>query len=99
MKFPTPGTVVEGVWRFHGRTILQEVVIPAEINTRTDASVRIAMVQQNPRQTGFKGPPQVAPINHFGLANGFSTDDLHPICIGVTQFHAELLLAGISEFC
>lgn len=95
MKFPTPGTVVQRVRRVRGREVLQEVVIPGEIDLRTDASVRRAMAEQNPRQTGFKGPAEVALINHFDLAIGFVTDDLHPIYIGVTQFHTELLLAGI----
>ena len=95
MKFPLPGTLVERMRIIRGAEVLEEVLIPEVIDLRTDASIRRDMVLEDPRQTGFKGPSEVALINHFNLSFGFSTDDLHPLYIGVTQFHTELLLAGV----
>lgn len=95
MKFPVPGTVVERVRVMNGVEILEEVNIPDDIGLRTDESIRADMALQDPHRTGFKGPAEVALLNQFDLSAGFSTDDLHPIYLGVTKFHTELLLAGI----
>ena len=98
MKFPTPGTViVQRVRRIRGEEVIEQVVIPAEINLRTDASIRDAMVLQNCRLAGIIGPSEVALLRRFDLDIGFSTDDLYPVYVGVVQFHTQLLLDGIPD--
>ncbi|KAK3928873.1 RNA polymerase-associated protein CTR9-like protein [Frankliniella fusca] len=95
MKYPTPGTVVNRIRQHRGQEYMEEIVIPpAEL--RTDQSIRNLMALER-RTRGVIGPAQVMLLNHFDLGIGCSTDDLHPIYKGVTEFHTELLLDGVPE--
>lgn len=97
MKYPIPGTVVRRVRVHRHQEYVEEVVIQ-EAEIRTDAVIRDLMVQAGVggrRIRGVIGPTQLMLMQFFDLGNGFSTDDLHPLFKGVTNFHTELLLQGV----
>ena len=62
---------------------------------RTHADIINCMLEAP--QRGLKGVAAVMNLHHFDLARGFSTDDLHPIFLGVTIFHLSLLLKSEGE--
>lgn len=98
MKFPIPGTVVHSVSVQQTVEYIEEVFI-GEAPLRTDAMLRNLMEQVpahgGRRIIGVIGPSQM--MLYFDMGTGFSTDDLHPVYKGVTEFHTELLLQGIPN--
>lgn len=70
--------------------------IPYRLPVRRTHEDIIECMLQAP-QRGFKGVASIMNLDHFNLANGFSTDDLHPIFLGVTKFHLSLLLKSEGQ--
>ena len=99
MKFPLPGTLVTRIRVRRGEEYEEQTVIPPPVR-RTGASVRNAMMQADElgrRVEGIHGLSQLILLEHFNFGNGFSTDDLHPIFKGVTEFHTELIFMGLEN--
>ncbi|KAK3911504.1 Integration host factor subunit beta [Frankliniella fusca] len=61
---------------------------------RTHASISedmVAAIQERRMVNGFRGGSQLLNLDHFDLKTGFSTDDLHPIYVGVIKDYFERL--------
>ena len=64
--------------------------------SRTHATIVQDMLQaanEGP-VNGFKGPSQIMNLDHFDMKEGFSTDDLHPVFVGVVKDYMEELFEG-----
>lgn len=52
---------------------------------------------QNAPRMGIKGHAAFMNMDHFDLGCGFSTDDLHPVFLGVATFHLSLFMTSVNE--
>ena len=104
-KFPLPGTELDLVRRRNHQEYLVHVLVP-EPQLRTDASLRQAMEQviaaqaqgEEVRVEGVLRPSILRNLRFFDLVDSLSTDDLHPIYIGVVAFHMKLILRRLTKY-
>ncbi|KAK3933055.1 Halomucin [Frankliniella fusca] len=89
MRFPLPGTEV--VLVRHG---VEEVLLVPDAPLRTDAGIRDDMqhAHVNQKVHGFHGASVLYNLEKFNFAIGCSTDDLHPIFLGVSKFVTNLII-------
>lgn len=65
-----------------------------EPRPRSHESIVQNMIQ---RTHGFKGASQLALLDHFDLKKSFSTDDLHPIYLGVMKDYLEEMFDATNQ--
>ena len=97
MKYPMPGTEVRRRRRNGGENV---IVIPHDIPLRTDASVRDQMEQAHENHERIRGVKErsiLIALRSFDLGYGCTTDDLHPIYLGVTKFLTKLILQSVPD--
>ncbi|KAK3932655.1 Putative pre-16S rRNA nuclease [Frankliniella fusca] len=103
MKFPLPGTELNLVRRRQNEEYIERIVVP-EPQLRTDASSRQAMDDIQEAQDagaeinieGVVGSSSLKELQFFNLVDGLSSDDLHPIYLGVAAFHMRLILRRLN---
>jgi len=105
VKFPLPGEVevkqkVNDPDDQHTqREETIRITVPQH-QVRTDEGIKQAMIAASSSGTsikGVKGQSALMNLRHFDLARGFSTDDLHPIFLGLVEHHTSLLLGSTGE--